>query len=63
MGASLSDNPANLFAVIVAARQAGNSDLEKIARVELRERFGVEVSFGRGRRPEESAEIAENPSP
>ena len=39
------ESPATLVAILVAARRAGDRDLEKDARRKLEERFGVKLSF------------------
>lgn len=40
-----SDSPAALVAIARAARIVRDRDLERSARQELRERFGIELSF------------------
>jgi hypothetical protein len=42
------ESPATLVAIIVAARRAGDRELEREARRRLEERFGVKLSFVRG---------------
>ena len=44
-----SESPATLVAIIVAARRAGDRELEREARHKLQERFGVKLSFARDR--------------
>lgn len=39
-------SPAALVAIIRAARMAGDRDLEKAAKQELSERFGIKLTFG-----------------
>lgn len=41
------DSPASLVAIVRAARLAGDRDLERVARQELRSRFGMDVTFTR----------------
>jgi hypothetical protein len=41
------ESPATLVAIIVAARRAGDRELERDARRQLQERFGVRLSFVR----------------
>ena len=41
------ESPATLFAIIVAARQAGNRELEREMRRQLEQRFQVKVNFVR----------------
>jgi hypothetical protein len=43
-----SDSPAALVAIIIAARRAGDRDLERSARKELDRRFSVKLSFASG---------------
>lgn len=43
----LTNSPATLVAIIVAARRAGDRELEREARRRLEERFGVKLSFAR----------------
>ena len=40
-------SPSTLVATIVAAKRAGYRDLEREARWELEERFGIKLSFSR----------------
>ena len=40
-------SPSTLVATIVAAKRAGYRDLERTARRELEERFGIKISFSR----------------
>jgi hypothetical protein len=42
--------PPALVAIIQAARRAGDWDLERAARQELAERYGIELVFRRSRR-------------
>jgi tRNA C32,U32 (ribose-2'-O)-methylase TrmJ len=42
-------NPANLVAIIIAARRVGNRELEREMRNQLQERHNVRVVFGRER--------------
>jgi hypothetical protein len=44
---SASESPATLVAIIVAARRAGDRELERDARRCLEERFGVRLTFAR----------------
>lgn len=46
MAQTLSDTPAGLVAVLVAAHKAGDSTLEASARAELKKRFDIVVRFG-----------------
>ena len=41
----MSNNPAHLVAILVAARRSGDRDLERMARRLLRERHGVTIRF------------------
>jgi hypothetical protein len=41
------DSPATLVAIIVAARRAGDRELEREARRQLEERCGVRLTFAR----------------
>ena len=41
------DSPASLVAIIRAARVTGDRELERAAKQELRQRFGMSVSFER----------------
>jgi len=41
------ESPATLVAIIVAARQAGNRELEREMRRQLEQRFRVKLSFVR----------------
>ena len=41
------ESPATLFAIIVAARRAGNRELEREMRRQLEQRFRVKLSFVR----------------
>lgn len=41
------ESPAVLVAIIVAARRAGDKELEREARNRLEERFGVKLFFAR----------------
>jgi len=45
--ASESGGPAELVAIARAAHIAGDRDLEKVAKRELRNRFGIEIKFTR----------------
>ena len=38
-------SPATLVAILVAARRAGDRDLERDARQKLRDRFGIKLNF------------------
>lgn len=40
-----SDSPSTLVAIVRAARLSGDTDLERAARRELLERFGMRVQF------------------
>jgi len=42
-------SPATLVAIIVAARNSKDRDLERTAKKELRERFGVNLTFQRSK--------------
>jgi len=42
------DGPATLVAIIVAARRAGDRELERETRRQLEERFQVKLNFVRG---------------
>ncbi len=44
-------SPATLVSTIVAAKRAGYRDLERKARWELEERFGIKLSFSRKPQP------------
>jgi len=44
---SHADSPATLVAIIVAARRAGNRELEREMRHQLAQRFRVRLSFAR----------------
>lgn len=46
------DSPQSLVAIIRAAHLAGDRSLERAARSELRERFGMDVSFVKRRHAE-----------
>jgi hypothetical protein len=50
-----SDSPATLVAIIVAARRAGDRELEREARQQLEERFGVRLTFARSPLQEEAS--------
>ena len=41
------ESPSTLVAIVVAARRAGDRELEKDARRKLEERFGVKLNFAR----------------
>lgn len=41
------DSPSSLVAIVRAARLAGDRELERVARQELRNRFGMDVTFTR----------------
>jgi hypothetical protein len=47
-----SESPATLVAIIVAARRAGDRELERDARRKLEDRFGVKLNFARDRATE-----------
>lgn len=47
------DSPATLVAIIVAARRAGDRELERESRHKLAERHGVSLSFARDARRHE----------
>jgi len=49
------ESPSTLVAILVAARRAGDRELEKDARQKLEERFGVKLNFARERRDGEEA--------
>lgn len=40
-------SPASLVAIIVAARKAGDRELERESRSKLQERYGVKLQFAR----------------
>jgi len=42
------ERPATLVAIIVAARRAGDRELERSARQQLQSRFGVKLTFTQG---------------
>jgi len=44
---SADESPATLVAIIIAARRAGDRELEREAREQLKERFGVNLQFAR----------------
>jgi hypothetical protein len=44
---STSDSPASLVAIARAARLCGDRELERAAKRELKERFGIELTFTR----------------
>ncbi len=46
---SSTENPANLVAIIIAARKVGNRELEREMRTRLEERHNVKIVFGRER--------------
>lgn len=48
------DSPATLVAIVVAARRAGDRELEREARWKLEDRFGVRLSFARELAPDEN---------
>jgi hypothetical protein len=48
--ADCTGSPATLVAIIVAARRDGDRELERQARRQLEERFGVKLSFARDSR-------------
>jgi hypothetical protein len=54
----LSDPPA-LLAIVRAAREIGDRDLERAARKLLREHYGIEVSFRQANDPERKVANAE----
>jgi hypothetical protein len=41
------ESPSTLVAILVAARRAGDREVEKDARRKLEERFGVKLNFAR----------------
>ena len=43
------ESPAELTAILVAAHKVGDRELERAARRELEERYGIQISFARGR--------------
>lgn len=47
-------SPASLVAIIVAARRAGDRELERESRSNLQERFGVKLQFAREPRKAEA---------
>lgn len=47
--ADRTESPSTLVAIIVAARRAGDRELERDARRQLGERFRVRLSFSRDR--------------
>lgn len=42
-----SESPATLVAILVAARRAGDRELERETRHKLEQRFGVKLTFAR----------------
>jgi hypothetical protein len=50
---SSNDSPASLVAIARAARLCGDRELERAAKRELRERFGIELSFSK-KKPNEA---------
>jgi hypothetical protein len=54
------DSPAALVAIARAARQAGDRDLERAARGQLSERFGITISFAR-RRESDTGNVEQEP--
>ena len=38
-------SPASLVAIVVGARRAGDRELERLMRDELRQRYGIRLSF------------------
>ncbi len=52
---TLDDSPATLVAIVVAAKRAGDRELEREARRLLSERFGVKVTFEANRPSKEPA--------
>jgi hypothetical protein len=51
-----SESPATLVAIIVAARRAGDRELERETRRRLEERFRVKLSFARS--PDTGEEVS-----
>ncbi len=49
-----SESPATLVAILVAARRAGDKELERETRHQLEQRFGVKLTFARELREIES---------
>ena len=49
------DSPAALVAIIIAARRAGDRELERSARKELDRRFNVKLSFASGETRQDGA--------
>lgn len=49
-----SDSPATLVAIARAARLCGDRELERHAKQQLRERFGITIKFERERQREEA---------
>lgn len=49
--ARYADSPAALVAIARAAKLAGDRDLERAARRELKERFGIELKLGSELKP------------
>ena len=43
------NSPATLVAIARAANVAGDRELEAVAKRELKDRFGIEITFGKGR--------------
>ena len=57
------DSPATLVAIIVAARRAGDRELERESRRRLRQRFGVNLIFLRQQRTIRGASLGARPQP
>lgn len=48
----LIESPAGLVAILVAARRAGDRELERLAKAELQDRYAMRISFARPTPPE-----------
>jgi hypothetical protein len=57
------DSPATLVAIIVAARRAGDRELERESRRRLRQRFGVNLIFLGQQRIIRGASLGAQPQP
>ena len=55
---SRNDSPAALVAIARAARLAGDRDLERTARQQLSERFGIDLTFRRQKPEPETGRAA-----
>ena len=46
-GGTMLESPLPLVAILVASKRTGDRDLERTARFELEERFGMKIAFTR----------------